>query len=127
MGGLIGGARPLLWGLAAGLLLATGMASGAVAHDQFRFTNNTDQTIARLYSVDRLGGEAVLYGEPIAPGATAVIDDDSGRCRLELSALYTDGSVYEIGSVGICDAIPHFTYSPVNRGVPLCPGDARCG
>jgi len=123
MDGVFRMVRPLLWGAAAAVIAVT----AASARDQYRFINNTDQTVTGLYAVDRLGGEELIWDQPIAVGETAIITDDSGRCHLDVSAQFADGSVFEIGDINICKADgTKFVYSRINRGIPLCPGDARC-
>lgn len=123
MDGVFRMVRPLLWGAAAAVIAV----SAASARDQYRFTNNTDQTVVGLYAVDRLGDEELIWSQPIAVGETAIISDDSGRCHLDISAQFADGSVYAIGDLNICKADgTRFNYTRINKGVPLCPGDRRC-
>lgn len=104
------------------LLAATtlGLAAFASGGDLgLSVVNDSDRTMVRLF----VGRNQVL-NQPLAPGQSVWItaDDGNGNCDVVLTSMFDDGS-RTTGRVNVCQVSQ---YPASARGIPMCPGDARC-
>ncbi len=100
--------------------LALGVAAFASGGDLgLMVVNDTGQTMVRLF----VGRNQVL-GQPLAPGQSVWItaNDGNGACDVVMTSMFDDGSRTS-GRVNVCQAAQ---YPASARGIPMCPGDARC-
>ena len=104
--------RILLLAALAASALALAAASGGTA---FEVVNDSSHNLVRLM----VGRRQMLDG-PVAPGQSVTVD--AGACQVTVVAVYDDGS-RTVGQVNACQAAQ---YPSTARGIPICPGDARC-
>jgi hypothetical protein len=95
----------------------TGFASGGDLG--LSVVNDSGRTMVRLF----VGRNQVL-DQPLAPGQSVWItaDDGNGNCDVVLTSMFDDGSRTS-GRVNVCQVSQ---YPASARGIPMCPGDARC-
>lgn len=118
--------------LLGGLLLAGLLAGAALAQDADRrvqVVNDSGATLTRLYvsNPDRAAWEEDILGQNVLTSGQSVTinaDDGSGACVFDVKAIFDDGTEVIQSGVNIC-AITAFSLGG-ERGVPMCPGDARC-
>lgn len=79
--------------------------------------NDYSRPMVRLF----VGNRQVLNG-PVAPGQSVSVDAGGGGCVVVMTAFYDDRS-QTVGQVNVCQVAE---YPASARGIPICPGDARC-
>jgi len=108
-------------GLAAAFLLAASSAAPALAASgdtSVVVVNDSNVDMVQLY----VGRDQVLGG-PVAPGQAVRIDPGPGRgCMARITAVFADGT----SQASMVDACQVGQTNATARGIPICPGDARC-
>lgn len=114
--------RRLLGRALGALALAASTLTLAAASGQntgVTIVNDNDNTMVRLFVNQRQ-----VLNAPVGPGQSVWIDANDGRgaCVVVITAWYDDRSS-TVGQVDVCQVAQ---YPASARGIPICPGDARC-